>query len=95
MKWVVSKFSGEKISPIEVDAVLLSHPDVAQAVAFGVPDDKYGEEVHDQLQLSLSLLPKICDDQLQLLDLKPFLHNNANLGFCCLDKLRHNSKRRV
>ncbi len=38
-------FAGEKISPIEVDAVLLSQPDVAQAVAFGVPDDKYGEEV--------------------------------------------------
>lgn len=36
---------GEKISPIEVDAVLLSHPDISQAVAFGVPDDKYGEEV--------------------------------------------------
>jgi AMP-binding enzyme C-terminal domain len=38
-------FSGEKISPIEVDAVLLAHPDIAQAVAFGVPDPKYGEEV--------------------------------------------------
>ena len=37
---------GEKISPIEVDAVLLAHPDVAQAVAFGVPDDKYGEEIN-------------------------------------------------
>ncbi|KAK9265878.1 hypothetical protein L1049_021585 [Liquidambar formosana] len=37
---------GEKISPIEVDAVLLSHPDIAQAVAFGVPDDKYGEEIN-------------------------------------------------
>lgn len=37
---------GEKISPIEVDAVLLSHPDVAQAVSFGVPDDKYGEEIN-------------------------------------------------
>ncbi|GAB2265203.1 Ribonuclease ageritin [Dionaea muscipula] len=36
---------GEKISPIEVDAVLLSHPDIAQAVAFGIPDDKYGEEI--------------------------------------------------
>ncbi|XP_061354273.1 oxalate--CoA ligase [Gastrolobium bilobum] len=36
---------GEKISPIEVDAVLLSHPDIAQAVAFGVPDEKYGEEI--------------------------------------------------
>lgn len=37
---------GEKISPIEVDAVLISHPDIAQAVAFGVPDDKYGEEIN-------------------------------------------------
>ncbi|XP_057446188.1 oxalate--CoA ligase [Lotus japonicus] len=37
---------GEKISPIEVDAVLLSHPEIAQAVAFGVPDEKYGEEIH-------------------------------------------------
>ncbi|XP_010273067.1 PREDICTED: oxalate--CoA ligase [Nelumbo nucifera] len=37
---------GEKISPIEVDAVLLSHPDIAEAVAFGVPDDKYGEEIN-------------------------------------------------
>ncbi|XP_058205923.1 probable CoA ligase CCL9 [Rhododendron vialii] len=37
---------GEKISPIEVDAVLLSHPDIAQAVCFGVPDDKFGEEIN-------------------------------------------------
>lgn len=37
---------GEKISPFEVDAVLLSHPSVAQAVAFAVPDEKYGEEVN-------------------------------------------------
>ncbi|XP_039124673.1 oxalate--CoA ligase [Dioscorea cayenensis subsp. rotundata] len=37
---------GEKISPIEVDAVLLAHPDVAQGVSFGVPDPKYGEEIN-------------------------------------------------
>eukprot|EP00253_Pinus_taeda_P016298 PITA_16298 len=37
---------GEKISPMEVDAVLLSHPAVAEAVAFAVPDDKYGEEIN-------------------------------------------------
>lgn len=28
-----------------MDAVLVSQPDIAQAVAFGVPDEKYGEEV--------------------------------------------------
>jgi acyl-CoA synthetase (AMP-forming)/AMP-acid ligase II len=37
---------GEKISPLEVDAVLLAHPLVAEAATFGAPDPKYGEEVH-------------------------------------------------
>ena len=36
---------GEKISPSRVDDVLLGHPGVAEAVAFGAPDPKYGEEV--------------------------------------------------
>jgi acyl-CoA synthetase (AMP-forming)/AMP-acid ligase II len=42
---------GEKISPFEVDAVLLAHPAVAEAVAFAVPDPKYGEEVHGAVVL--------------------------------------------
>jgi acyl-CoA synthetase (AMP-forming)/AMP-acid ligase II len=36
---------GEKVSPREVDEVLLNHPAVAQAVAFAVPHDRLGEEV--------------------------------------------------
>jgi len=36
---------GEKISPAEVEDVLLEHPAVAEASVFGVPDPKYGEEV--------------------------------------------------
>jgi acyl-CoA synthetase (AMP-forming)/AMP-acid ligase II len=36
---------GEKISPAEVDAVLLQNPAVAEAAAFGIPDRKYGEEI--------------------------------------------------
>lgn len=36
---------GEKISPLEVDAALLAHPAVAEAVSFAAPDEKYGEEV--------------------------------------------------
>ncbi|KAI9263725.1 hypothetical protein BY458DRAFT_477286 [Sporodiniella umbellata] len=37
---------GEKISPIELDGTLLSHPHIAEAVSFGVPDEMYGQEVH-------------------------------------------------
>ncbi len=36
---------GEKIAPREIDEVLLRHPDVAEAVAFGVPHPSWGEEV--------------------------------------------------
>ena len=36
---------GEKISPLEVDAALLEHPAVAEAVSFGIPDTMYGEVV--------------------------------------------------
>ncbi|HSC04193.1 MAG TPA: AMP-binding protein [Solirubrobacteraceae bacterium] len=36
---------GENISPAEVEAVLVSHPMVTEAVAFSVPDTKYGERV--------------------------------------------------
>ena len=36
---------GEKISPREIDEVLLAHPSVAEAVAFGVSHPTWGEEV--------------------------------------------------
>jgi acyl-CoA synthetase (AMP-forming)/AMP-acid ligase II len=36
---------GEKISPREIDEVLLGHPAVAEAVAFGTPHQMWGEEV--------------------------------------------------
>jgi len=42
---------GEKISPFEIDDVLLRHPAVAEAVAFGAPNSMYGEEVHAALVL--------------------------------------------
>src|SRR5579883_349279 len=36
---------GENIAPREIDEVLLTHPAVAEAITFGLPDAKYGEEV--------------------------------------------------
>ena len=44
LKEIINR-GGEKISPREIDEVLLGHPDVAQAVAFAVPHDALGEEV--------------------------------------------------
>ncbi len=37
--------AGEKISPREIDEVLLTHPAVAQALAFALPDVRLGEDV--------------------------------------------------
>ncbi len=36
---------GEKVSPLEVDAILMEHPAVAQCLTFAVPHPKLGEEV--------------------------------------------------
>jgi acyl-CoA synthetase (AMP-forming)/AMP-acid ligase II len=43
---------GEKIGPREIDEVLLAHPAVAEALAFGVPHAMWGEEVNAAIVLS-------------------------------------------
>jgi acyl-CoA synthetase (AMP-forming)/AMP-acid ligase II len=59
---------GAKISPLEVDAVLLAHPAVAEAASFGAPDAKYGEEVHAAVVLkgeaTAEALQSFCRDRL-------------------------------
>ncbi|EGK71814.1 Putative peroxisomal-coenzyme A synthetase [Methyloversatilis universalis FAM5] len=44
LKEIINR-GGEKISPREVDEVLMDHPAVAQVVTFGIPHPKLGEEV--------------------------------------------------
>lgn len=44
LKEIINR-GGEKVSPLEVDAVLLDSPDVAQVVTFALPHPKLGEEV--------------------------------------------------
>ena len=59
---------GEKISPREIDEVLLAHPAVAEAVCFGVPHPTWGEEVAAAVVLreatSESDLMAYCKDRL-------------------------------
>jgi acyl-CoA synthetase (AMP-forming)/AMP-acid ligase II len=44
LKEIINR-GGEKISPLEVDGVLLDHPAIVQVVTFAVPHPKLGEEV--------------------------------------------------
>jgi fatty-acyl-CoA synthase len=39
------KTGGENVSPVEVEEVLVAHPDVARAAVVGVPDARWGELV--------------------------------------------------
>jgi acyl-CoA synthetase (AMP-forming)/AMP-acid ligase II len=44
LKEIINR-GGEKISPREVDEILMDHPAVSQCVTFAVPHDKLGEDV--------------------------------------------------
>jgi acyl-CoA synthetase (AMP-forming)/AMP-acid ligase II len=44
LKEIINR-GGEKISPREIDEVLLDHPGVAQALTFAMPDLRLGEEI--------------------------------------------------
>jgi acyl-CoA synthetase (AMP-forming)/AMP-acid ligase II len=44
LKEIINR-GGEKVSPLEVDNVLMDHPDVAQVLTFAMPHPKLGEEV--------------------------------------------------
>ena len=37
---------GENVYSVEVEAALYSHPAVLEAAVFGIPDERYGEQVH-------------------------------------------------
>jgi oxalate---CoA ligase len=44
LKEIINR-GGEKVSPREIDEILMDHPAVAQVVCFGMPHAKLGEEV--------------------------------------------------
>lgn len=70
--------AGEKISPLEVDAVLLKHPAVAEAVCFAFPDQKYGEVVHAAVVLKSTARPEdiqaFCREQLAAFKVPERIH---------------------
>jgi acyl-CoA synthetase (AMP-forming)/AMP-acid ligase II len=44
LKEIINR-GGEKISPLEVDSVLLGHPEIAQAICFAVPHPKLEQDI--------------------------------------------------
>jgi acyl-CoA synthetase (AMP-forming)/AMP-acid ligase II len=62
---------GEKISPLEIDAILLAHPEVGEAVCFAVPDQMYGQIVGAAVvprdpssKLSPEVIKAFCKDKM-------------------------------
>jgi acyl-coenzyme A synthetase/AMP-(fatty) acid ligase len=57
---------GVNISPVEIDSVLVKHPDIAEAGTFGIPDAIYGEEVvacvtlHDGIKTNPEEIQDFC-----------------------------------
>jgi long-chain acyl-CoA synthetase len=55
--WIVGRIKeminvgGLKVIPTEIEVVLLSHPDVEEALVFGVADPRFGEVPHARIKL--------------------------------------------
>ncbi|MFS3130778.1 acyl-CoA synthetase [Nocardioides sp. Bht2] len=55
---------GVNIYPAEIEACLIVHPDVADVVVFGLPDDEMGEYVHAVVEPAAHLAPDAATVQL-------------------------------
>jgi acyl-CoA synthetase (AMP-forming)/AMP-acid ligase II len=69
---------GENISPAEIEDVLRAHPAVADAVCFGVEDERYGEEVAAAVVLrgmvDVGLLKAHCRERLAAFKVPKTIH---------------------
>jgi acyl-CoA synthetase (AMP-forming)/AMP-acid ligase II len=76
---------GEKISPNEIDTVLLSNPSVLEAASFGEPDSIYGENVHAAVvlrpgaQVTEEELQEYCRSRLSGFEVPERIHIVAGL----------------
>jgi len=61
---------GENIYPREIEEFLYTHPDIQEAAVFGVPDQRFGEQVavwvqrRDGAALDVDALQQYCQDQI-------------------------------
>jgi len=82
----------EKISPEEVEAVLLEDPPVAEAAVFGVPDPKYGEEVAAAVVLHGNCdaikFQEFCMERLAVFKVPKFIHITSALPKNVMGKIK-------
>jgi fatty-acyl-CoA synthase len=61
---------GENVYPREIEEYLLRHPGVQDASVFGVPDEKFGEQVavwvmpKDGMEITKDSIREFCDGQI-------------------------------
>ena len=70
------RFAGRNISTLEVESVVLRHPDIEQAAAFGIPSPDLASE--DELKLNVVLKPGAVTTPE---DICSFLNDNAPYYF--------------
>jgi acyl-CoA synthetase (AMP-forming)/AMP-acid ligase II len=57
-KEIVSR-GGNKIAPLEIENLFAQHPQVAAALAFGMPDERLGETLHLMVVARNALLSEV------------------------------------
>ena len=85
---------GEKISPLEIDHVLLRHPAVGEALAFGVPHITLGEDIHAAVVLRSPAteqeLRRHCAEHVADFKVPARIHFLESLPYVGTGKLRRN-----
>jgi acyl-CoA synthetase (AMP-forming)/AMP-acid ligase II/thioesterase domain-containing protein/acyl carrier protein len=79
---------GRKIAPAEIDAVLLSHPGVSDAMAFRIPDPVLGEEI---AAMAVRRDAKISDENLQQYCLDRLIQFKVPRKFFFVDEIPKNA----
>ncbi len=85
---------GEKISPLEIENILLEHPAVAEAVCFAAPHEIYGEEVHAAIvaknEADTDEILSFCRQHLAEYKVPKVLHIVGELPRNALNKIQRN-----
>jgi acyl carrier protein len=84
---------GFKVSPAEIDAALMRHPDIAEAAAFGVPHPRLGEDL--AVAVVLRAGRAVSPQQLREFALAALAPHKVPTTFALVATLPRNARRKV